>query len=87
MVCPGQGASPEHSGDRATPIPQQLFNNWSGGGWNNGDTMSYTPLSRLKQLESTFAENMNAVPGTNAEAAYDIGLGYVRSDRDHDLGR
>jgi hypothetical protein len=56
------------------PNTQQLFNNWSGGGWNDGDTMSDTPLSRLKQLESTFAENMNAVPGTNAEAAYDIWL-------------
>ena len=31
-------------------------------------------LSRLKQLASTFAENMNAVPGTEAEAAYDIWL-------------
>jgi Glycosyl hydrolase family 12 len=56
------------------PNTQQLFNNWSGGGWNGSGTMSDTPISRLKQLESTFAENMNAVPGTNAEAAYDIWL-------------
>jgi Glycosyl hydrolase family 12 len=56
------------------PNTQQLFNNWSGGGWNGGGTMSDTPISRLKQLESTFAENMNAVPGTNAEAAYDVWL-------------
>jgi hypothetical protein len=56
------------------PNTQQLFNNWSGGGWNGDGTMSNTPISRLKQLESTFAENMNAVPGTNAEAAYDIWL-------------
>jgi len=33
-----------------------------------------TPISRLKQLTSTFAENMNADPRTDAEAAYDIWL-------------
>jgi hypothetical protein len=56
------------------PNTQQLFNNWNGSGWNGGGTQTDTPISRLEQLMSTFAENMNANPRTNAEAAYDIWL-------------
>ena len=56
------------------PDTQQLFNNWSGSGWNGSGTKSDTPISQLKQLTSTFAENMNATPGTDAEAAYDVWL-------------
>jgi hypothetical protein len=56
------------------PNTQQLFNNWSGSGWDGSGTKTDTPISRLKQLTSTFAENMNATPGTNAEAAYDVWL-------------
>jgi hypothetical protein len=56
------------------PGTQQLFNNWNGSGWRGGGTQTDTPISRLKQLTSTFAENMNANPRTDAEAAYDIWL-------------
>ena len=56
------------------PNTQQLFNNWNGSGWNGSGTATDTPISRLKQLTSTFAENMNATHGTNAEAAYDVWL-------------
>ena len=56
------------------PNTQQLFNNWKGSGWNGSGTATDTPISGLKQLTSTFAENMNAIHGTNAEAAYDVWL-------------
>lgn len=63
-----------NTGVLSYPNTQQLFNNWSGGGWNGNGTKTDTPISQLKQLTSTFAENMNATPGTNAEAAYDVWL-------------
>jgi hypothetical protein len=63
-----------NTGVLSYPNTQQLFNNWDGSGWNGSGTKTDTPISRLKQLTSTFAENMNAAPGTNAEAAYDIWL-------------
>ena len=63
-----------NTGVLSYPNTQQLFNNWSGGGWNGDGAKTDTPISRLKQLTSTFAENMNATPGTNAEAAYDVWL-------------
>ena len=56
------------------PNTQQLFNNWTGGGWNGYGTHTDTPISQLKQLTSTFAESMNTNSGTDAEAAYDIWL-------------
>jgi hypothetical protein len=56
------------------PNTQQFFNNWNGSGWNGSGTATDTPISGLKQLTSTFAENMNATHGTNAEAAYDVWL-------------
>lgn len=56
------------------PDTQQLFNDWTGSGWNGSGTDTDTPISGLKQLTSTFAENMDANSGTDAEAAYDIWL-------------
>jgi hypothetical protein len=67
-------AAAGNTGVLSYPETQQLFNNWSGSGWNDGPTETNTPISRLEQLKSTFAENMNANPGTDAEAAYDIWL-------------
>ena len=67
-------APARNTGVLSYPNTQQLFNNWSGSGWNGSGTKTDTPISRLKQLTSTFAENMNATPGTNAEAAYDVWL-------------
>ena len=56
------------------PNTQQLFNNWTGSGWNGGGKLTDTPISKLTQLTSTFAEEMNASQGTDAEAAYDVWL-------------
>jgi hypothetical protein len=56
------------------PDAQQLFNNWNGRGWNGNGAETDTPIRRLERLTSTFAENMSAKPGTDAEAAYDIWL-------------
>ena len=56
------------------PNTNQLFNDWTGSGWNDGAKLADTPISKLTQLTSTFAEDMNASQGTDAEAAYDIWL-------------
>lgn len=63
-----------NTGVLSYPNTQQLFNNWNGSGWNGSGTQTDTPISRLKQLTSTFAENLNANSRTDAEAAYDIWL-------------
>jgi hypothetical protein len=63
-----------NTGVLSYPNSQQLFSNWNGSGWNGSGTQTDTPISRLEQLTSTFAENMNANPRTDAEAAYDIWL-------------
>lgn len=63
-----------NTGVLSYPNTQQLFNNWSGGGWNGSGTQTDTPISRLRQLTSRFAENLNANSRTDAEAAYDIWL-------------
>ena len=67
-------APAENTAVLSYPNTQELFNNWSGRGWSGGGTQTDTPISRPKQLTSTFAENMNANRGTNAEAAYGIWL-------------
>jgi hypothetical protein len=64
------------------PNTQQLFNNWNGSGWNGSGTQTDTPISRLKQLTSTFAENLNANSRTDAEAAYDIWLSNTSGPRE-----
>ena len=63
-----------HTGVLSYPNTQQLFNNWNGSGWNGSGTHTDTPIGRLVHLTSTFAENMNSNPGTDAEAAYDVWL-------------
>src|SRR5215472_2293272 len=63
-----------NTGVLSYPDTQQLFNNWNGSGWNGSGNQTNTPIGRLEQLTSTFAESMNANPRTNAEAAYDIWL-------------
>lgn len=59
------------------PNTQQLFNDWSKGGWNGNGANTDTPIRGLARLTSTFAENMNANRGTDAEAAYDIWLSHT----------
>lgn len=54
------------------PDVQQLFNNWNGGGFNGGGTLTDTPISGLSALVGTYAENMHETSGTAAQAAYDI---------------
>ena len=56
------------------PNTQQLFNDWTGNGFNGSGSQTDTPLHALTQLTSTFAEDMSANRGTVAEAAYDIWL-------------
>lgn len=63
-----------NTGVLSYPNTQQLFNNWNGHGWNGSGPQTDTPISRLTQLTSTFAENLNANSRTDAEAAYDIWL-------------
>ena len=67
-------APARNTGVLSYPNTQQLFNNWTGSGWNGGGKLTDTPISKLTHLASTFAEKMNANPGTVAEAAYDVWL-------------
>ena len=63
-----------NTGVLSYPNTQQLFNNWNGSGWNGSGAQTDTPIGRIEKLTGTFAENMNANPRTDAEAAYDIWL-------------
>lgn len=58
------------------PDVQQLFNDWTGRGWNGplqpGQAVTDTPVSALRSLQGTYAESMGANVGTAAQAAYDI---------------
>jgi hypothetical protein len=54
------------------PDVQQLFNDWSGSGFNGGGNQTDTPISALHGLVGTYTENMHENGGTAAEAAYDI---------------
>jgi hypothetical protein len=58
------------------PDTQQLFNNWTGSGWNGSGTAANTPISSLSLLNSTFHESMPHNSGTIAEAGYDIWTNY-----------
>jgi hypothetical protein len=58
------------------PDTQQLFNNWTGHGWNGSGTETNTPISKLSSLTSTFSESMPHNSGTIAEAGYDIWTNY-----------
>jgi hypothetical protein len=58
------------------PDTQQLFNNWTGHGWNGSGTATNTPISGLSSLSSVFRESMPHNSGTIAEAGYDIWTNY-----------
>jgi hypothetical protein len=60
----------------AYPNVQQLFNNWSGSGWNGGGNEADTPIAALTSLTSTFTESMPHNAGTIAEWGYDLWTNY-----------
>jgi len=67
-------AGPRHySGVQTYPNVQQLFNDWTGSGWNQGPSMKDTPISALHSLTSSYA-TINPSVGV-FEAGYDIWLG------------
>jgi hypothetical protein len=60
---------------RSYPNVQQLFNDWTGAGWDDGTEMTDTPVSKLTALTSSYAESMpRDGTGTIAQAAWDIWL-------------
>jgi Glycosyl hydrolase family 12 len=61
-----------HRGVQTYPNVQQLFNDWTGAGWNGSGTAGDTPVSGLRSLRSSFVESMPHNSTTIAEAAYDI---------------
>jgi hypothetical protein len=61
-----------YSGVQTYPNVQQLFNDWTGSGWNHGPTMTDTPIRGLHSLTSSYATT-NPSAGV-FEAAYDIWL-------------
>ena len=62
-----------NTGVKTYPDVQQLFNNWTGGGWNGSGSMTNTPLSGLGSLTSTYSETTPR-GGTIAQFAWDIWL-------------
>jgi hypothetical protein len=72
-----QVSSTEPTGNTAVktyPDVQQLFNDWTGGGWNNGANMTDTPISGLSSLVSSYAETTPHNSATIAQFAWDIWL-------------
>jgi hypothetical protein len=61
-----------YTGVQTYPEVQQLFNDWTGSGWNNGPNSTDTPISALHSLTSTYATTNPSVG--DFEAAYDIWL-------------
>jgi hypothetical protein len=59
------------------PNVQQLFNDWTGRGWNGSGRAGDTPVSGLTALRSSFAESMPHNSTTIAEAGYDVWLSDV----------
>lgn len=53
------------------PDIQQLFNNWTGHGWNGSGNATDTPVRGLGRLVSVYTESMPA-RGTIAQAAFDV---------------
>lgn len=70
--CTASAVPNGYSGVQTYPNIQQLFNDWTGAGWNAGPTMTETPIASLKSLTSTYAESMGDTTGVYAEAAYDL---------------
>ncbi len=72
-----------YTGVQTYPNVQQLFNDWTGRGWNGSGAATDTPLSGLSSLRSSFTESMPHNSATIAEAAYDIWLSNIpKSDSD-----
>lgn len=70
-----QVASNEPAGNtsvRTYPDVQQLFSDWTGGGWNSGPNVTDTPVSGLAGLSSDYAETTPYGGGTDAQFAWDI---------------
>jgi hypothetical protein len=65
------------TGVQTYPNVQQLFNDWTGHGWNGSGNATDTPIARLSSLVSFFTESMPHNSATDAEAAYDIWLSHV----------
>jgi hypothetical protein len=63
-----------YSGVQTYPNVQQLFNDWTGAGWNDGPHMTDTPLSALRSLRSTYRVVSPSPTIGRWEAAYDIWL-------------
>ncbi len=57
------------------PDIQQLFNNWTGHGWNGSGNATDTPVRKLGRLVGVYAESMPS-GGTIAQAAFDIWMGH-----------
>jgi hypothetical protein len=75
----------DYSGVQTYPNVQQLFNNWTGSGWNQGPSMSDTPISALHSLTSTYATRN---PSTGIfEAAYDIWLSSAKGQQGNQKGQ
>lgn len=65
------------TGVQTYPNVQQLFNDWTGAGWNGNGPSTDTPLSGLASLRSSYTESMPHDSRTIAEGAYDIWLSHV----------
>lgn len=65
------------TGVQTYPNVQQLFNDWTGRGWNGSGHATDTPLAGLSSLRSSFSESMPHNSTTIAEAGYDIWLSNV----------
>jgi hypothetical protein len=72
-----------YGGVQTYPNVQQLFNDWTGGGWNGSGIAGDAPVAGLRSLRSSFIESMPHNSATVAEAAYDIWLSNIpRRDSD-----
>jgi hypothetical protein len=65
-------AGRNYAGVQTYPNVQQLFNDWTGSGWNQGSSMTDTPIRSLHSLTSSYATR-NPKAGIY-ETAYDIWL-------------
>ncbi len=66
-----------YTGVQTYPNVQQLFNDWTGRGWNGNGNATDTPIAGLVSLQSSFTESMPHNSTTDAEAGYDIWLSHI----------
>jgi hypothetical protein len=66
-----------YTGVQTYPNVQQLFNDWTGRGWNGSGRATDTPIAGLSSLKSSFTESMPHNSTTDAEAGYDIWLSHI----------